>query len=90
MSGNTFFSAARYGWHLQMKFGCAILDELCTKHLQYNRAVVVNRQFIYLYLQYGWMLMHVFLCSLSAYYVVHATVIAERDSVCLSTLHARQ
>ncbi|KAG2589967.1 hypothetical protein PVAP13_5NG301955 [Panicum virgatum] len=28
MSGNTFFSAARYGWHLQMKFGCAILDEL--------------------------------------------------------------
>ena len=73
MSGNTFFSAARYGWHLQMKFGCAILDELCTKHLQY-----------------GWMLMHVFLCSLSAYYVVHATVIAERDSVCLSTLHARQ
>ena len=60
MSGNTFFSAARYGWHLQMKFGCAILDELCTKHLQYNRAVVVNRQFIYLYLQYGWMLIHVF------------------------------
>ena len=49
MSGNTFFSGARYGWHLQTKFGCAILDELCTKHLQYNRAAVVNRQFIYLY-----------------------------------------
>ncbi|XP_039786057.1 replication protein A 32 kDa subunit B-like [Panicum virgatum] len=28
--------------------------------------------------------------SLSAYYVVHATVIVERDSACLSTLHARK